>query len=339
MIDYKKFIDAVNTKDTLRGHITIKDENGNVLEDKDNLIVLRSRLFVLLHLFKPDAETREDMESTYIKNDNRRICLYKIGMGGADIQSAPFQPFVPKFTDRDLSNPIPFVVTNSIKELDPELNANPSIFLPDKHNFDKTKREMYHCAEENADDSISYFAKTFDNVTFNFNTESNEMYAELQLTIENWDARGFFFNELGLLMAEEYYVEIDSNLEPVLDKNGKPKTITEAEYKAGKFIRKEVTKKEVEVLAGDVCSLEGVDIGLMIGGKEVYDSEIHSVHTSEPKKVKVIVDVEGDVEYTIDPEKYMKQYKDIELFSRVTFGTKSLKTLNNKLIMEYRIYV
>lgn len=274
MIDYKKFNDAIKTKDTLRGHFVLKDEKGNILEDKDNLIVLRSRLFVLLHLFKPDDETREEMESAYIRNDNRRICLFKIGMGGADIQSAPFQPFVPKFTDRDLANPIPFVVTNDVKELDPELNANPSVFLPDKHNFDKNKRETYHCKKLNVDDSASYFAKTFDNVEFNFNTDSNEMYAELLLTIDNWDARGYFFNELGLMMAEEIYVKVNPDLDIV---SSEP--ITEAEYK------------------------EGIANG------------------------------------SLNAEEYMKQYRDIELFSRVTFGTKSLKTLNNKLIIEYRIYV
>jgi len=220
------------------------------------------------------------MEQSYIKNDRRRICLFKIGMGGADTQSAPFQPFVPKFTDRDLANPIPFVVTNSIKELDPELDANPSVFLPDKHNFNKAKREVYHWAEENADDSVSYFAKTFDNIKFNFNTESNEMYAELQLTIENWDARGFFFNELGLLLAEEYYIKIDSDLNYLKDENGELITISESEF-----------KEEMAATKG-ACE-----------------------------------------------DNYIKQYKDMELFSRVTFGTKSLKTLNNKLIMEYRIYV
>ena len=275
MIDYKKFSDAMNTKDTLRGHFIMKDENGNIIEEKDNLIVLRSRLFVLLSLFKPNELERKEMESSYIKNDNRRICLFKIGMGGADTQSAPFQPFVPKFTDRDLANPIPFVVTNEVKELDPELNANPSVFLPDKHYFNKDKRETYHCPRKNEDDSVSYFAKTFDNVDFSFSTESSEIFAALQLTIENWDARGYFFNELGLLFAEEYYVPIDQNLDIVKDGN----VLTEAEYLAG-------------------------------------------INSS-----------------SINPNNYMKQYRDEELFSRVTFGTKSLKSLNNKLIIEYRIYV
>jgi len=274
MIDYKRFNDAIKSKDTLRGHITIKDEDGNILEDKDNLIVLRSRLFVLLSLFKPDALTREDMEETYIKNDNRRICLFKIGMGGADTQSAPFQPFVPKFTDRDLANPIPFVVTNEVKELDPELNANPSVFLPDKVHFDKTKREAYHCSRNNEDDSVSYFAKTFDDVDFHFSTDDSEIFAALTLTIENWDARGYFFNELGLLLAEECYAPVNDKLE--------------------------ITEKDES--------------------KWISEEAYYALNESEMSK-------------------YIKQYRDEELFSRVTFGTKSLKSLNNKLIMEYRIYV
>lgn len=209
-LNFEDFL-KYNDKALFRGKVIIKDlETGKVKED-DNLIVLRTRLFALQQLFKPEDQAEVEADAGYITNNNRKVCLFKIGMGGADIQSTALQPFVPKFSDEDLAKPIPFVITSPDKYIDPELEANPSIFTPDKKEFTKKMRETYHCEESNIDDTVQYFAKTFDDNSFKivFNKDSNTLYAHMTLSIDAIDSRGYSMNELGLLLAEERYFPIN----------------------------------------------------------------------------------------------------------------------------------
>lgn len=217
----------------LQGKVIIKDmETNEILQEEDNLVVLRTRLFVLQNLFKPEDWQKVESDNGYLSNNNRKVCLFKIGRGGADTQAAPFQPFVPKFSDTDLAKPIPFVVTTPDKYIDPELEANPSIYLPDKSEFSKEHRKLYHESKKSIDGSVSYYAKVFDENSMKivFNKDSNELYAHMTLSITPTEARGYELNELGLVIAEKVFYKVDSELNRVIE-NGKEVFIDEIAYK------------------------------------------------------------------------------------------------------------
>lgn len=194
-------------KQGLRGHVKVKDKaTGKLLVEKDNIITLRTRLFVLKNLFGEDLVN--DESQGYINNPRRKICLFKIGQGGADIESSPFQPFIPKFSDEDLAKPVPFVSVSPDKNLDPDLEANPSI----RESLTEDEEKIYHLPYHRPDMSVSYYAKKFDSSSLKiaFNKDSNELYAHLTLSINPNEARGYYINEFGLVLAEEVYFKLDS---------------------------------------------------------------------------------------------------------------------------------
>lgn len=199
----KSFKDFFKLKDTpamaadLKGHVVVKDLDGNIILEKDNLIVLRGRTYVLELLFGQDAPA----DSGYIVNRNRTVCMFKIGQGGADINSAPFNPFVPKFSDEDLYQSVPFVIEDPDKENDPNKQSNPSIVSE----LSEEDKEKYFLPISRPDGSTAYYGKVFepDGSNLTVNKATGEVYQRLTMRIEPTEARGFMVNELGLIMAEK----------------------------------------------------------------------------------------------------------------------------------------
>lgn len=183
-------------KPYLKGHVIIRDAlTGDILEEKDNLIMLRGRAYVLELLFGMNAP-----ESTGYNNDHtRKVCLFGIGQGGADLLASPLEAIAPKFNDKDLYSPIPFVIETDLKEVIPEHQANPSIY----DNLDSEQRGIYYLPKTQPDGSIRYYGKVFekDTARLKINTDTNECYWQGTLRITPNEARGYVFNELGLYLA------------------------------------------------------------------------------------------------------------------------------------------
>lgn len=187
----------------LKGRVILRDPlTGEIVSDKNNLIVLRSRAFILELLFKQLSPSG----SNYINNTNRSVCLFKIGEGGADITTSPFQAVAPKFNAEDLNAPLPFIIEDPNKNLDPNKKANPSFveFLTDD------QKKKYYLSKEYPDGSVRYFGKIFepDSQRLKVNKTIGEVYMHVTLAITPDEARGFIYNELGLVLAE--YDEINN---------------------------------------------------------------------------------------------------------------------------------
>ncbi|WCS68388.1 hypothetical protein Goe21_02790 [Bacillus phage vB_BsuM-Goe21] len=205
MTEKLKFNDGINIGDKtsqpssgmgLKGKVKVMDEFGNTILEKDNLIVLRGRTYALERLFgKPiDAEA-----SGYRVNLNRSICLFKVGSGGADIESAPFQPFAPLYSDEDLAKPVPFVVQDPAKHETPEKENNPSII----EELSEEQRKRYYLPEVRSDGTTEYYGKVFEvEPQWVFSKENNEVYQKIMLKINADETRGYLINELGLVFAE-----------------------------------------------------------------------------------------------------------------------------------------
>lgn len=203
----EKFLRDSSNKSALRGHVVFKDENGNVILEKDNLIVLRGRTFVLERLFNKSITDAENVD--YIKNVNRKVCLFKIGDGGANVETAPFNPYVPEYSDEDLAHPLPFVIVDPDKNLDPVKQKNPSI-LTELSDEDKLN---YHAPVKDGNTTL-YMAKVFDGSTpgddtatgtsWGYDKVNNEVYIKCDLRVSVKDGRGTnpYINELGLFFAE-----------------------------------------------------------------------------------------------------------------------------------------
>lgn len=202
----EKFLKNAGSKSTtnLRGHVVFKDENGNIILEKDNLIVLRGRTFVLEQIFKQAITDTQNTD--YIKDLNRKVCLFKIGDGGANVQTAPFNPFVPEHTDEQLAHALPFVTVDPDKNLDPVKQKNPSI-LTELSDADKL---VYHNPVK--DGTVThYMCKSFNGsgagnpitgTEWGYNKINNEVFIKCNLLISVKDARNQYLNELGLYFAQ-----------------------------------------------------------------------------------------------------------------------------------------
>lgn len=178
----------------LKGHLTFRDPlTGEVILEKDNLVTLRLRSFVLELLFGMNTNAG-------INNTNRKICLFKIGSGGADLTASPLEAIAPKVTDTELYNPIPFVITSSLKETIPEYQANPSIL----ESLTEEQTKIYYLPQEQPDGSVRYYGKRFeeDSERIKYDTNNGVVYWHGSCRITAEEARGFVLNELGLVFAE-----------------------------------------------------------------------------------------------------------------------------------------
>lgn len=179
----------------LKGRVIMRDEQGNTILEKDNLIVLRGRTFALEKLFE-DVITAG---SGYKLDITRKIGLFKIGSGGANVATAPFSPYTPIFSDENLGKQEPMVIVDVNKAADPLKQANPSIVT----SLSTAQQAVYYDGVVQGDGTTHYFAKTFDaNPVWTFNKVTNEVYKKIQLTIATTDARNKFINELGLFISK-----------------------------------------------------------------------------------------------------------------------------------------
>ena len=181
----------------MRGKVLMRDEAGNIILEKDNLIVLRGRTFALEKIFDDTISTN----SGYKRNLNRRVVLFKIGNGGADVEAAPFDPFVPNFKDEILGNEIPFITVDPGKNADPEKQANPSIVTA----LTPAEKNIYYDGRPDPGNPnvIHYYAKRFESEPeWYFDKTNNEVYKRIVLRINTKDARNQYINELALCIAE-----------------------------------------------------------------------------------------------------------------------------------------
>ncbi|ALN97997.1 hypothetical protein Bp8pS_318 [Bacillus phage vB_BpuM-BpSp] len=189
-------IDQKQSRKGLRGRVNVYDDLGNLILQKDNLIVMRGRTFALEKLFNSPIDAEE---SGYKVNMNRTISLFKIGSGGADLASTPFQPFTPVYSDEDLSQPVPFVVQDPKKNEDPEKENNPSIVEA----LSEEQSKKYYIPNVKEDGTTEFYGKVFESQPqWVFNKETNEVYKKITLKVNIDEARGFYINELGLVIAE-----------------------------------------------------------------------------------------------------------------------------------------
>lgn len=186
----------------IKGRVVLKDEFGNTILDKHNLVVLRGRTIILEKLFNDPF----DPNITGYKVNNDRIpCLFKIGCGGADIKSSPADPFVPSYSDEDLVQPVPFVIADGNKMNDNDKMNNPSII----EKFTEKNKNTYYLPIIKEDGSTEYYGKIFECKPQNiFDKNTNEVYKLINLKVEADEARGYSINELGLVLA---YYNSDTN--------------------------------------------------------------------------------------------------------------------------------
>lgn len=206
-----KFEDHLSPSDKveykLKGHIVIRDAlTGEILEEKDNLIVQRGRSYVLEVL----TNLKPSVTSGFITNKNRALYLFKIGNGGADIESSPFESIVPKFSDLDLYNPVPFIIVDPNKN-GTENESNPS-YVTELRPEDKKK---YFLPVESIDNTTRYYGKIFDPDTerLYINKSSGETYVHFTLSITPKEARQMVINEIGLVLAEPIYEHPEAETE------------------------------------------------------------------------------------------------------------------------------
>jgi hypothetical protein len=200
-----------------RGHVVLRDENGDIILEKDNMIVLRGRTFALEKLFDSTASGSgfPTGASAYIENLNRKICLFKIGKGGAPI-SSPFSPDAVSYEDTDLVEPIPFVIHDPTgTELDPDNNS----IIEDLPTRIANKPHKYQLGVNSTiistTGSKDYYAKTFDaDPEWYYNLTDNEVYKKITCSIGLIDARNEIVNELGLFFGSyDNVTGIISNVE------------------------------------------------------------------------------------------------------------------------------
>lgn len=193
-INFKDYINFNERK--IKGHVIVKNgETGEVLTEKDNLVLMRTRVFVFEQLFKVDPPESYKCEI----NNDRKICLFKIGQGGADVNAAAFNPEAPKFSDKDLSQPVPFIKVNQFKDSDAELRADPSVVTE----LTSEQKNKYYLSKNNPDGSVYYYGKVFEPESKGWVIDQNtgEVAYSLSLRIESYEARKYLINEIGTILA------------------------------------------------------------------------------------------------------------------------------------------
>jgi hypothetical protein len=190
----------------LRGKVVLKDELGNVLFTKWNLIVLRGRVFALESMFGV-----VNTESSYRHESDKQLLCFGIGTGGA-LEASPFNPVSPGFNDRDLANRVPFMTINSTDPIPNgsayPVNASASVFssfVTGEEAIYKDPRVPTTPAVLSGETVYSYYLKKFDAPTWHIDTTTNETYLKAILNIGTRDARGKNINELGLYFTTASY--------------------------------------------------------------------------------------------------------------------------------------
>lgn len=204
-INFNDIKDKLQEETPMKGHVIIRDKEGNILHEEDNLVLMRARVWLFEQLFGASAPT------TYTGakiNNNRIISLFSIGSGGADINASAFTPFTPKFNDVDLGQPIPFVTIDPDKPNNSEAQANPSIVTE----LSAEQANTFYMPVSNPDGTTPYYTKRFKDATAEEPLGSSKKWVldqstggvafSLALSVERDEARGTLFNEIGLWLAE-----------------------------------------------------------------------------------------------------------------------------------------
>lgn len=209
----------------LRGEAEFYNEFGDLLFKKSNLIVLPGKIFALEKLFNvkaslptPDLKTQFNVPPTnpIPQSPNKgplqqkSVCLFCVGAGGSKLEFGQVIP--PNFKDTNLFRMIPF------RYVDPD------------NDLDVTEKKKYFFRYETANNKIAYFLKKFDkDPVINIkragtdidadldveNSESLEVYVEMELKIDVHDIREYFaaispnstdsnvprYNEIGLVFG------------------------------------------------------------------------------------------------------------------------------------------
>lgn len=200
------------SKDTMsiNGRVIFRDpETKEVLFEKNNLVVLVTKVFLMENLFKTAAPSSyKPGGKNAIYNLSRQISLLTIGSGGADNNSAPFAPHVPKFSDVSLTQAVPFKQVDPDKVNSAVAQADPSIVAE----LTETEKHQYYMPKSEPDGAIYYFGKrpigaTDDNPYgnskgFQIDQNTGEVSFSLSFNIDSTDARGQYINELGLVLGQ-----------------------------------------------------------------------------------------------------------------------------------------
>ena len=162
--------------------------------------MFEQKLKILLK-YKKTGTTTEDLN--FNDDLDRKLCLFKIGSGGADVNGSPFTPYVPQFNDIDLAQPVPFKIENINKDAVFEDRSNPSVV---KSLTDEEKLK-YYLKDTYEDGTAKYFGKKFESTSKGWLIDKNtgSIAYSLNLLIDSTDARGFLINELGLVLAKETF--------------------------------------------------------------------------------------------------------------------------------------
>lgn len=192
-------------KKYIQGHVIFRDsETNEIVHEDDNLVLMTTRVWLFQQLF--GVGLPDDYKGKV--NNNRKVCLFSIGSGGADVNANAFTPYVPRFSDRRLGQMVPFVVVDPDKVNNTESQSNPSVVTE----LTSGQKNKYYMGEAKADGTKAYYAKRFEGATpekplgnsrgWIIDNATGKVSFSLSLRIDRNEARGNIFNEIGLWMAE-----------------------------------------------------------------------------------------------------------------------------------------
>lgn len=107
VIEYLKVNDSKSLT-VLRGRVNIKDKFGNTILDKDNLVVLQGRKYILDKLFAGGKKYTNVSGYGNLSDENRVIMGFAVGDGGTSTTqvggTVSPSPFLPAYSDRGLTH-------------------------------------------------------------------------------------------------------------------------------------------------------------------------------------------------------------------------------------------
>jgi len=190
--------EILRVKDVPKNRIVVKDEKGNILFEKTNLVVQRGRIFILERLFNVGINESPTGRDFVINEPSRVLYFFSVGNGGT--VGGPFFPAQPTPTDDSLMNRIPFITP-------PE--GTPGVDIA-----------TYPLAEVNANGKDNYYGKCFESIEFDIDLiedgdgVDNLVSMKIMLQVNPSECRNLEINELGLYFAK---VNPDKSVEPGSD--------------------------------------------------------------------------------------------------------------------------
>ena len=165
----------------LNGFVVVRDENGEILVAKKNLVVRSGRSISLRKIFGI-ADTAQGETTSAL--DQKTVLLFGIGSGGAPA-SDPFNPTPPTPSDTYLSNHVPF--------------RSSTVALP----LSQTEEAKY-ADPRTVNGTTFWYKKLFSNGRGEFVVDSanDRVYNKLQLQITDKEARDTFINEISLFYTQ-----------------------------------------------------------------------------------------------------------------------------------------